>query len=327
MDSDTFRRAARAAREGDVVTLEHILRTEPSVLSARDAEGQTLLGLACKAATGDVALPPVASTPQQLAAVEAILAAGANPSAASDDGWAPLHTAAMTGNVDLMRRLLAAGASREGRLLGTQGGSPLALGLFYAQAPQVERLAEVLVPDNLRTAAALNRSLERFFEGDRLLPEAAEGTDFYRPSLAFPLWHRSNTRQELLDEALAWAARNDAVEAMAALVRWGADVNSNPYRGTPLLWAVYADRAGAAAWLLDHGADPDLRHDFGGQKHGVGAVPLHLAAQFGRLKCLRLLLERGADPTIQDGAYQATPLGWAEHASSTEAAAMLRTGR
>jgi ankyrin repeat protein len=327
MENDAFKLAVRTARAGDVVALEQILRDEPSVLEARDSEGHTLLGLACKAATGDVALPPAAGTPQQHAAVDAILAAGADPSAAAANGWAPLHTAATTGNVDLIRRLLAAGAKREGQLLGTRGGSPLALALFYAQARNVELLAEPPVPDNLRTAAALNRSIQRFVDGELLVPQAADGTDFYRPSVGFPVWNRTNSRQELLDEALSWAARNDACEAMAELVRLGADVNSNAYRGTPLLWAIYADRVAAATWLLDRGADPNLRHDFGGQDHGVAAVAMHLAAQFACLKCLRLLLDRGADPTIEDAAYKATPLGWAEHHGATDAVVTLRAIR
>ncbi len=46
---------------------------------------------------------------------------------------------------------------------------------------------------------------------------------------------------------------------MTELVRAGVNVNANAYRGTPLLWAIYADRSKAATWLLDHGADPDLR--------------------------------------------------------------------
>jgi hypothetical protein len=53
-------------------------------------------------------------------------------------------------------------------------------------------------------------------------------------------------------------------------------------------------------------------------------VALHLAAQYSCLGCLRLLLARGADPTIKDAAFAATPIGWAEHAGSMDAAAVLR---
>lgn len=328
MDHDTaFERASRAVREGEVAALERILSEAPATLDERDSAGHTLLGLACITATGDVALPPVAGTPEQHAAVDLILAAGADPSAAAKNGWSPLHTAAMTGHTHLARRLLAAGASRQGQLHGATGGSPLSLALFYGQSEIAELLADPPLPDNLRTSAALNRPLGRFVAGEALTSQASEGTDFYRPLLAFPVWQRTNGRQELLDEALAWASRNDACQAMDALVRLGADVNSNAYRGTPLLWAIYADRLAAASWLLDHGADPDLRHDFGGQGHGVGAVAMHLAAQYSCLKCLRLLLERGADATIKDAAYDATPLGWAQYHGAEEAAALLRSLR
>ena len=278
--------AAGAARAGDVDGLGRILKETPHVLEARDSEGHTLLGLACKAATGNLALPPVTGTREQHAAIDRILAAGADPSACADDGWAPLHTAAMTGHVDLARRLLVAGAPREGRLLGCQGGSPLALSIFYAKTEVAGLLAEPPIPDNLRTAGGLGRNLDPFVDGDRLTPQAAEGVDFYRPLTIFPEWNRTNSRQELLDEALSWAARNDQCESMAALVDLGADVNANPYRGTPLLWAVYDDRGGAAAWLLEHGADPDLRHDFGGEGHGVSAVAMHLAAQYASLNLI-----------------------------------------
>jgi ankyrin repeat protein len=207
--------------------------------------------------------------------------------------------------------------------MGVDGGSPLAFSLFYAKTEVAQLLADPPVPDNLRTAAALGRSLDRFIDGHGLTPEASEGVDFYRPFPIFPEWNRTNSRQELLDEALSWAARNGQCESMAALVKVGADVNANPYRGTPLLWSVYDDRANAAAWLLDHGADPDLRHDFGGAGHGNSAAAMHLAAQFGSLKCLELLLERGADPTIQDAAFGGTPLGWAQHAGTESSIALL----
>lgn len=329
MSTDDLERATHAARVGDLAALDQILREAPDVVRARDHSGLTLLGLACNAATGDVALPSVPGLPEQHAAVERILAAGADPSAASHAGWAPLHAAAMTGHVELARRLLAAGASRAGQLLGCTGGSPLSLALFYGKREVAELLATPPppTPDSLRTAAALGRPLGRFLDGDRLTPAAAEGSDFYRPLPVFPEWQRKNDRQELLDEALSWAARNGQLDSMQTLVALGADPNANPYRGTPLLWSVYSDQVAAATWLLDHGADPDLRHDFGGAEHGKGAVAMHLAAQYSCLGCLRLLLERGADPEIKDAAYASTPLGWAEHNGAQDSIEILRAAR
>ena len=162
-------------------------------------------------------------------------------------------------------------------LYGKKGGSPLSYALFYAKA----YMGEVLVPvyaDNLRAAAALGKHLDRFVDGVELTPDAYRGLDFYAPEF-FPTWNRTRSRQEVLDEALSWAARNNQCDSMAALVALGADINANPFRGTPLLWACYSDKVEAAAWLLDHGADPDLRHDWGGEGHGVDAVAMHLAAQ------------------------------------------------
>lgn len=323
--ANQFNDALELLRNADPVALARTIETTPELTSARDAGGKTLLIHACELATGNVAIPAVQGNEQQHACIDVLLEHGADPSAAANDGWAPLHVAAMSGNLPLARRLIAVGARREGSLLGTKGGSPLSLALFYAKREMGELLAAPAVPDNLRNAAALGRPLERFIDGARLTSEAVDGTDFYRPLLLFPPWQRSYTRQEVIDEALTWAARNDRLDSMARLVSLGANVNSNPYRGTALLWAVYADRASAATWLLDHGADPNLRHDFGGSEHGRAAVvALHLAAQYNCLGCVRLLLERGADTTIRDAAYDATPLGWAEHAGAQQAAELLR---
>lgn len=320
---DVLQSASGAAESGDLDRLRELIDAHPALLTTRDGEGETLLSLACRWATGDVAIPPDPGTPEQHAAVDLILAKGADPSLANHEGRAPLHCAAMAGHLDLAKRLLAAGAPRSGALLGSSGGSPLALALFYAKTDVAEVIAQPAEPDNLRHAAALGRDLDRFFVGGEITDAARRDLDFYRPLRLFPDWQRRNDRQEVLDEALSWASRNNQTESMARLVELGADVNANPYRGTPLLWAIYADQVEAATWLLDHGADPDLRHDFGGAGHGVQAVAMHLAAQFASLGCLRLLLDRGANPSIQDEAHQSTPLGWAQFVGAEEAVAML----
>ena len=65
--------------------------------------------------------------------------------------------------------------------------------------------------------------------------------------------------------------------------------------------------------LIEYGADPNQKHNFGGSKHGQGATAMHLAAQFGAIEYLKLLLEEGANPYIKDDLYDSTPLGWAKH--------------
>ena len=323
MTDSTLQRAADAAKAGDPEQLRTIIDTKADVLVARDDDGRTLLDLACRAATGDIAIPIVAGTEEQHAAVDVILAAGADPSASDNDGWTALHTAAMAGHADLVRRLVAAGASVRVGVRGTSGGTPLSYALFYAKAYMGEVLTPI-APDNLRTAAALGQDVNRFVAATGDLTDAArDGLDFNAP-VFFPRWERELSRQEVLDEALAWASRNDQTRSMAALVDLGADVNSNAFRGTPLLWACYADKVSAATWLLDNGADPDLRHDFGGAQHGVNAVALHLAAQHNCVGCVQLLLDRGADPTIVDGAHGGTPTGWADFGGAEDTLRILR---
>ena len=317
--------AAEAARAGDNDRLLEILRTSPEVVSARTEDGDTLLGLACRSATGDIAIPPVFGTTAQHQAVDSILKAGTDANAATTEGWTSLHTAAMAGHLDLARRLLEAGASRKGSLYACKGGSPLALALFYAKTEVGRLLAQPAIPDNLRHAAALGRDLNHFFAGDELTTSAKEGLDFYRPLLIFPEWKREFSRQEVMDEALTWAARNSQCESMSRLVESGAKVNSNAYRGTPLLWAIYSGDVNAATWLLDHGANPNLRHDFGGNNHGVRAVALHLAAQFDSVDCVKLLLDRGADPHIVDGAHGGDALGWAEFSGANRTVEILKS--
>jgi ankyrin repeat protein len=53
-------------------------------------------------------------------------------------------------------------------------------------------------------------------------------------------------------------------------------------------------------------------------------APLHEAAMRGNTAIIRLLLAHGADPTVRDTAYHATPAGWAEHHAQREAQQLLR---
>ncbi|MGZ3566962.1 MAG: ankyrin repeat domain-containing protein [Gemmatimonadaceae bacterium] len=74
--------------------------------------------------------------------------------------------------------------------------------------------------------------------------------------------------------------------------------------------------------LLDAGEDPDRYNPVGGHSH---TTPLHQAAGAGHDEVVRLLVERGARLDLKDILWRATPADWARHAGRTEIEAYLRS--
>ena len=180
-------------------------------------------------------------------------------------------------------------------------------------------------PLNLRVAAGLGRLdllRECFSPAGDLKPEAGQHREFYRPHGGFLQSDLKDEPQEILDEALVYAAKSGRIEAMDFLVRDGADVNGEPYNGTPLGWAIQAGRMEAVLWLLEHGADAFHISTFGGERE---LTSLHIAAWAGREDIARLLVARGLHPEAKEPRYGGTPAGWAEHAGHHGVAAYLKT--
>ncbi len=124
-------------------------------------------------------------------------------------------------------------------------------------------------------------------------------------------WERAlgeamETRQQMWQRQITWAAEHGFAQRLDLLARHGVDI-----AGAQPVSAVFPDDLNAL--------DDD------------GATPLHHAAWAGDLELIQRLLDAGADPSITDRRFEATPQGWAEHAYQTEAAEMLgsvrRTGR
>jgi hypothetical protein len=176
-------------------------------------------------------------------------------------------------------------------------------------------------PPNLRAAAGVG-DVQLI---ERLAGTTAAGGDrgFYRPHSGFPAWSPADDPQEVLDEALAYAARSERVAALDALVELGARVDEDVYRGTPLIWAASKGRSAAVERLLELGADPSHTGNYGGEDHGRDVTPLHLAAAGGHVQTVQILLDAGADRGALDGHGYGTPAAWARHERHGEIAALI----
>ena len=300
---EPFARAFRAVEAHDLDALRTILERFPELVRARGTNGNDLLGMA--SATCDERV------------VQLLLDHGADVAHANVHGWTALHQSAYSNLPRMAQVLLDAGAPVAVSARG-DGGTPLVIALFWGNRATAELLAERGVhPVNLRTAAGLGRL-------DLIATTEGAPRSFYRPHSGFPAWQPSDDPQEALDEAVAWAARNDRPEAIDVLAARGAALDRDVYRGTPLAWAAATGRAAALRHLLARGVDPNARSSFGGPDHGQDVTALHLAAQNGDLDTIRTLIELGADATIEDALYHATPAGWAEHSGHPRAVELLR---
>jgi ankyrin repeat protein len=321
--TEPFMAAFGALRSGDVAGIEGLLHTNPRLATDRGTNGNTLLNLAVSFAgrpdwNGD------------MSSIEALLAAGSDVNENNDRGWTPLHQAAYTNNPEIAALLMEKGAVLDAEAHGA-GGTPLIVALFWGHREVAELLGRHLAaPSNLRAAAGLGipQFVDACFNPDgTLTPEASAARGFYRPHSGFPDWQPSTDPQEVLDEALVWACKSGRLAVLERLVKAGARLDADPYRGTPLIWAAVCNRTETIAWLLDRGANINGKATFGGPAHGQGITALHLAAQRGHLPAVKLLVERGADRSIQDDLYQSTAEGAATYFGQNEVRDYLRSPR
>lgn len=98
----------------------------------------------------------------------------------------------------------------------------------------------------------------------------------------------------------------------------GADAESLDWG---LAMAANHGHADIVALLLDAGANINRYSPVGGHSH---ATPLHQAVASDQERIVRLLIERGADRTIDDLRYNGTPLDWAEYLGHAMIAQYLR---
>jgi ankyrin repeat protein len=306
---EPFRNAFQAIKDNDLKAFKQSLASHPELATTPGTNGNGLLHLA--ADFGRVEM------------VRLLLDAGADINMANNKGWTLLHIlacAAVNGQsggqerlVSYIDALLAAGADVTAEAHGA-GGTPLMQALFWGRRLQAERLAqEGIFPYNLRAVAGLGRvdlMLEFFNPDGSLKLEAGQKREFHRPHSGFPPWTPGDNRQEILDEALVYAARSGRIQALAYLLGQGANIDGEPYNGTALFWAVSCNQTDTVRWLLEQGADVHFIASFGGEKN---ITALHIAAWGGHLEPAQVLLRYGAEATYHEPRYGSSPVGWADH--------------
>jgi uncharacterized protein len=271
----------------------------------------------------------LASKAGRAAVMKVLVERGAMVNAATSTGASPLMLAAASGNVDAVNVLLDAGADPNAKE-GANGQTAL----MFAAAADRAGVAALLVKRgaDAGVASKVVDLTDLVAPEDKLQQEIREAQNAKSTTSAGggrpPAPSRSASQQkevagvtraftynELIGKqggltALHYAARQGAFETVRTLVGAGADVNqvSPADQVSPLLVATINGQFDIAAYLLDHGANPNIAGD-------NGMTPLyaalnvqwaprmfypqpraHLQQQIGYLDLMTKLLDKGADP-------------------------------
>ena len=231
------------------------------------------------------------------AMIDALVAAGADVNYPATTGATPLMMAAMSGRVDAVRHLIQHGAYANARDF-TNGQTPLMFAAWENRAAVITELAahgaHVGLTSNV--LSLVDTTLDE--QGHPVAPRRrrAPGGNSAMGGMT----------------ALHFAARDGHLDAVAALVDSGADVNqvSGGDGSTPIVFATGSGHYTLAKYLLDAGADPNITNLDGlGPLHAtvhmryapVSWAPNPLTDQevVGSLDLIQALLDRGADPNAR----------------------------
>lgn len=231
-----------------------------------------------------------------------------NPSllnACEAGGFTALHFAAFNGDIQLIQFLLSKGAEVD--VENFDGNTPLAMAVKGHQLKAIRELvsggASLEKSTTLGSTAIHHAASMGFIDCMLLLKELGANTIF-----------ENNEAGSLLH----WAAHSGSIPCVGAVLY---DLNIpvnvlDKHGGTALMVAIHTLQLEVAAFLLEHGADPNLAIP------EDGTTALHVAVEFGSAEAVKLLCNCGADPQVKNSAGE-TPLSLAKTAGKTAAAAEL----
>lgn len=231
--------------------------------------------------------------------VAALLAAGADPSAANRYGVTPLTLASVNGNAGIMGRLLDAGA--DAGQVSREGETALMTAARSGSSATVERLLAHGADPNTRETwrgqtALMWAAAERHLEATASLVRYGADVD---------------ARSDGEFTPLLFAVRAGDGGVARALVAAGADIDAADADGhTPLVVAILNGHYALAAELLALGADPEVATPGGTALHHAVRWRRYEFTDFYRppppvtgaldpLGLMRVLLAAGADPNAR----------------------------
>ena len=334
----------RAARDGDVATIELMLGQGIDANERSELDGHTALIAASRANHGD--------------SVRVLLAAGADASVRSRTGETALTMAAAANGVDSVKALLE--SELDVNIKGRDGKTPLMRAAENGHTELVTSLLEAEASvdiKNLRGSTALGfAAANRHLAVVRLLLNAGANANFedsygetplmrtMHPGIARALIRAGADVNVSDDQGLTPAMRLSAgdgprntdgrgprrggganrLATLQALLTAGPDVNARDLQGrTALMWATTGstgtdNHPELLPVLIQAGANVDTRDS-------KGATALVYAAIHGHLESARILIDAGADVNVRMG--RTTALGFAlEHGHGELVTLLLRSG-
>jgi ankyrin repeat protein len=187
-----------------------------------------------------------AASAGNLGAAKAAILAGARVNASNEWGNTPVMLAAQQGQVDVVRALLRAGASVDGR-----GGAmtPLAAAALGGHTEVVKLL--------LNSGAQTDTSTET---GESALVLAVRMNRLAAAATLLDAGASLKVRNRQGDSLCMVAIAENLPDMLALLLKHGADPNTPDRDGlTPLYWTEYFKRDALAQLLLAAGADPQVK--------------------------------------------------------------------
>jgi len=236
----------------------------------------------------------MASKNGNAAMIDLLLKSGADPNAANSNGTTPLMLASASGKADAVKTLLGRGANVNAKD-NTNGQTPLMFAAALNRADAIRALVDA--------GADLNVSSKISSVGENAPPRENNG----RRGRA-PVVMGGNT-------ALLYAARDGQMNAVAALIKAGANVDqvSVSDKMPPITQAIVTGHFDVAKLLLDNGANPNLASQTTKLTPLYGVLDSRYAQRewypppsveqekTTHLELIKALLDKGADVNAQVG--------------------------